>query len=269
MARCVQSSPLIPDGVKGYAPSVTASAMMLPVNIHELLGMGLRAARLEKGWRQQDASNEYRAAGLRTWTPLAVGQVENGTRKPGIGDYLLACTAVGKSLADLVPDLEDEVELGPGASIKASAIKAILGGRSPDELPPKDFRTPGDKWLAEALARSQAVRDRLEPHLEPIWDRAGRIVMREDTRHAFMPPTEAEQRAAGRLGVLPAQVKAAARVLWSRDFEEERDARVGEGAVAAQSLQARRGHASRAMLGELRGFLRDCGISGDDDGGSR
>ncbi len=234
--------------------------MMLPVNIHELLGKGLRAARLENGWRQQDASNEYRAAGLLTWTPLAVGQVENGTRKPSIGDYLMACTAVGKSLADLIPDVDEEVDLGSRTTMKASAIKAVLSGVSPDELPNADFNTPGDSWLAEAYSRGRAMRDTLEPRLRPIWDNAPRAIRREDTRHAFLPATEAEQRAADRLGVLAVQVKAASRVIWGRDFEEERDSRVGNGGVPAQSLQARRGHATRAMVEELRDYLRQCGI---------
>ena len=64
--------------------------------------------------------------------------------------------------------------------------------------------------------------------------------------------------AARRLGVEPAQVRLAARVLWRRDFSEERDARAGEASgLSPRTLQARRGHAARAMLAELGTFLRD------------
>ena len=242
--------------------------MMLPVNIHELLGMGIRAARQRRGWRQQDASKEFRSAGLPTWTPLAVGQVESGTRKPSVGDLLLACTALGVSFADLVPDVEDRVDLGSGATMKASAIRAILSGKNPGDIEVGDeIVTPGDKWLAEAVTRSLAERERVEPLLRPIWERSRRRIMREDTRRVFVPPTETEQRAAERLGVEPVQLKAAARVRWNRDFEDERDARVGDASdVAPQTLQARRGHATRAMLAELAEFLGGAGISEEHPG---
>jgi transcriptional regulator with XRE-family HTH domain len=252
---------LILDGAKRYSPSVTVSAMMLPVNIHELLGMGIRAARQEKGWRQQDASNEFRSAGLHSWTPLAVGQVESGTRKPSVGDLVLACIALGVSLADLVPDVDENVDLGAGAIVPASDLKAILSGVSAGQLEVGGIVTPGDRWLAEALARSVAERERLEPLLLPIWDMARRRILREDKRRAFLPPTEAEQRAADRLGIEPAQLKAAARTLWGQDFEQERDARAGDASgIPPATLQARRGHATRAMLADLVEFLRAAGI---------
>jgi len=42
-----------------------------------------------------------------------------------------------------------------------------------------------------------------------------------------------------------------------RDFEEERDVRVGAGpsGQSAAAVQARRGHAARAMLAELETFI--------------
>jgi hypothetical protein len=50
-------------------------------------------------------------------------------------------------------------------------------------------------------------------------------------------------------------LKGASLRLWARNFEEERDARAGVGTVAPQALQARRGHASRQMIAELREYL--------------
>ncbi len=55
-------------------------------------------------------------------------------------------------------------------------------------------------------------------------------------------------------------LKFASRILWDRNFEEERDARAGNGDAPPQTLQARRGHAARAMLDKLRDFLRDAGV---------
>ena len=246
-------------GTTLYAQSVITSAMMLPVNIHELLGMGLRAARLEKRWRQQDASKKYRAGGLKTWTPEAVGQVENGWRKPSISDYLLACIVLEMPLADLVPDVDEMVDLGTGAAVHASAVRAILAGARPNDLPARAIRTPDDVPLADLLGQRESE---IEPLIRPIWARAaGRTLLYEDLLAPFLPPTEAEERAAERLGVLPVQLKAASRVMWERDFEDERDARTGNGTALPSSLQARRGHATRAMLAELKEFMAKCGIA--------
>ena len=120
---------------------------------------------------------------------------------------------------------------------------------------------PGDAWIAEALQRARAERERIEPLLRPIWDRARQTLTGLDRHRAYMPPTETDERAADRLRVAPVQLKAASRALWARDFEEERDARVGAvAAVSPQRLQALRGHATRAILAELRDFLAACGI---------
>jgi transcriptional regulator with XRE-family HTH domain len=228
---------------------MTASAMMEPVRIHELLGAGIRGARLRRGWRQQDASREFRRAGLRTWTPVAVGQVENGARKPSIGELLLACYALRCSLADLVPDDVDElIDLGAGSTMTAGAVRALLSGTNPGELKLREIRTPGDAWLAEMYRRSAAMRDQVQPVLDRVFAGHADEVTAGDEIAALAPPTEAESRAAERIGVQPVALKAAARVLWRRDFEEERDARAGEG-------HGRRGHASRAMIAEVRDYL--------------
>jgi transcriptional regulator with XRE-family HTH domain len=236
---------------------VTASVMMEPVRIHELLGAGIRAARQRQGWRQQDASREFRRAGLRTWTPVAVGQVENGTRKPSIGELLLACYALQCSLAELVPtDVDEMVDMGVGATMTAGAIRSLLSGINPGDLRRDEIYTPGDAWWAEFYRRSAAERDRVKPLLDRVFAGADNEMTGHDELAALRTPTEAESRAAERLKIEPVVLKGAARRLWKRDFEEERDARAGEpDDLTPQTLQARRGHATRAMLAELRAFL--------------
>lgn len=80
---------------------------------------------------------------------------------------------------------------------------------------------------------------------------------------AFYAPSEADRHAARRLGVEPAVVRLAARVMWQRDFAQERDNRVGDvDELEPRSRQARRGLVTRTMLGELRESLAGAGVSG-------
>jgi transcriptional regulator with XRE-family HTH domain len=237
---------------------VTTSEMMLAMQIHELLGAGIRAARLKKGWRQQDAAARFQMYGLPTWKPVAVGQVETGVRKPSIGELLLACAALEVSVADLIPDVDEPVDLGAGATMSAAAVRALLSGRWEDfPRNPDDFAFPGETWLEGVLQQAGAVRDRQRALIQPILDRSDLDPWSEDVHRVFLPPTDAEAHAARRLEVEPVQVKAAALALWHRGFEAERDARMGEAgdAPSARTLAARRGHATRAMLAELREFL--------------
>jgi transcriptional regulator with XRE-family HTH domain len=255
--RFAWSSLLKSVGMKIYSPSVTCSAMMLPMQIHELLGAGIRAARQRKGWRQQDASARFRSYGLPTWKPGAVGQVEAGVRKPSIGELLLACAALEVSLADLVLDVDEPIDLGTGATMTAAAVKALLSGDwAAFPRRPEDFAFPGEAAMEDEIARAGAERDRQRDLLQPLIDISPRQLPPDEMHRVFLPPTDAEAHAAGRLEVEPVQLRYASRALWGRDFEEERDARAGGAEdVPSKTLQARRGHASRAMLAALKAFL--------------
>lgn len=63
--------------------------------------------------------------------------------------------------------------------------------------------------------------------------------------------SEAERRAARRLGIDPSRLAALALVRWGRSWTDERDRRAGESGDR-RSRQAMAGHATREMLGELR-----------------
>jgi transcriptional regulator with XRE-family HTH domain len=247
------------EGVKRYSPTVVASEMMLPMQIHELLGAGIRAARLRRGWRQQDAAERFRMYGLPNWNPTAVGQVETGVRKPSIGELLLACAALEVSIADLIQDVDDRIDLGTGATMTPAAVRELLSGDWPafSELPPENFDWPGEPAMDEALARAGAERDRQRRLLQPLADMPPDLDMYgEEALKVFLPPTEAEARAADRLGVEAPQLKLAALKKFGHTFEEERDARSGAvDGLSSKTVQARRGHATRAMLTELRTYI--------------
>jgi transcriptional regulator with XRE-family HTH domain len=239
--------------------------MMEPVQIHELLGQGIRAARLRNGWRQQDASARFRRSGLPTWRPVAVGQVEAGTRKPSIGELLLVCAVLEVSLADLVPDTGEPVDLGVGATMSAAAVRALLSGDVGQfiAISAGEFNYPGE---AEATERAWAERDRQRALIGPLLNGTGIDPYSGEFHTVFLEPTEAEGRAAVKLGVEPVVLRTAAFILWGRDFEAERDDRAANGGDA-RAIAARRGHATRAMLAELQELIDRAygtGAGGDD-----
>lgn len=247
-----------------------ASGKLPLMEIHELIGAGIREARERKGWRQEDAAREFQRHGLTTWRRTTVADVEAGRRHPSIGDLLLVALALDVTLADLIPDNAERVEVGNGASFTAPAVRALLSGdrEALDELPVDDYpHIPGDKMdraieaadriaeLYEQLASlpklgqqiaeiEKSLRLNVLPIKGPSWlERIG-------------PPTEAETRAASRLGVDPYLVQLASLGLWDRSFEAERDARVSVIAdEPASAIARRRGHATRAMLSQLQAYL--------------
>jgi hypothetical protein len=79
-----------------------------------------------------------------------------------------------------------------------------------------------------------------------------------DMDAAFRAPSDAERHASRRLGVDPAQIRLGALALWRRDFDQERDDRVGDvDALEPRSRQARRGLVTREMLAEMEQMLKE------------
>ena len=180
--------------------------------MHEVIGRGAAVIRKRKGWTQEQAARAYREHGLAAWRTSTVGSLEAGMRHPGIGDVLLMCAALNATLDDLLR-------------------AASESGECTVEL------APG------VTVGTQALRDRLRGG-------GGWAVTQPVAGDAA--PTEAERYAARRVGTSPAEVRRAAIALWSRNFDEERDARIeGVAAMTSRSRQARRGHVSRQMLAEI------------------
>lgn len=192
--------------------------------MHEVIAAGAAAVRRRKGWTQEQAARACRARGLATWRTSTVGSLEAGLRRPGVADVLLVCAALGTTLDGLLQAADES-------------------GERMVEL------APG------AAVSTRAIRDRLRPGsggraAAPLPDAADAA------------PTEAERRAARRLGTSPAEIRRSSAVLWSRGFDGERDARTGDvTAMAPRARQARRGHAARQMLAEIGGYLQPAGRS--------
>lgn len=142
------------------------SGKIQPMEIHELIGAGVRAARERRGWRQEDAAREFRRHGLTTWRRSTVADVEAGRRHPSIGDLVLVATALEVTLADLIPDATERVEVGTGASVTALYVRVLLSGNldAVENLPAEDWPDiPGDELdkAASSLLEAAEQVDRL------------------------------------------------------------------------------------------------------------
>jgi hypothetical protein len=166
--------------------------------------------------------------------------------------------ALEVSVADLIPDVDEMIELGDGSAMSTRAIRALLSG-SWAGFPhnPADFDYPGDTQETETLERAGAERDRQRALIQPILAMSDLDPWSASVHRVFLPPTDAEIHAARRLEVEPVQIRAASLARWKKDFTEERDARISDAETLGQrSLQARRGLATRDMISELGILLR-------------
>jgi hypothetical protein len=227
------------------------------VRMHDLIAMGVAAARQRKRWTQEEAARQFRHVGLSTWRTSTVGSLESGLRRPRLDEVLLMCAALDISVADLVPDVAQFIDLGDGAAMSPAAVRALLSGR---KLPrgEADFSYPGEATDDEAIRRAGAERDRQRALIKPMLDWASLDQWSDEVHRVFLAPSDAEKHAARRLKIEPVQVKAASLALWRKDFEAERDSRVGDTSqIEPRSRQARRGLVTREMLGSMRTFLDD------------
>jgi transcriptional regulator with XRE-family HTH domain len=237
-----------------------ASGNMEPMEIHGLIGAGIRAARERRGWRQEDAAQAFRRYGLTTWRRTTVADVEAGRRQPSIGDLVLVALALGVTVADLIPDSSERVEIGTDATITPRMVRLLLSDDQEgiDNLPVDEREHAPGNEIDRALETAGETAE--------AYTLAGQASSLSSTSATFAPPalaatelrspTETESRVARRLGVAPAIVQTASHMLWHRTFEAERDSRVRAADDEPASAKARRrGHATRAMLAELQTSL--------------
>ena len=230
-----------------------------------LCAAGIKAARQQRGWTQDDAARMFRAYGLSAWRAGTVGQMEAGLRRPRLDELVLIARALQVTLDELIPGDDELVELGGGAVMTPQGIRDLLSGgfhRDYDKRP--HGTTPFESFpgIDRVRDRAEAYRPRhehLESLLEPIAERFPGLTG-ADWDAAFYVPSDADRHAGRRLKREAAEVRLTARGLWGRDFTEERDARVGDiGEMEARSRQARRGLVTRGMLAELQASFADEG----------
>lgn len=239
--------------------------------MHELIGKGFAEARRGEGLTQEQAARRLQGRGLTAWRKSTVGQLEAGLRRPTIAEMLLLAAALQVTVDTLFPGGDDErVELGDGTTVSPRWIREMLNGefyRDPhrpiEQVPYARF--PVQDIMERLTDRLQAEREYWHARIAPIREHAeidDHYVTGVDEHRMFDPPTDTERHAAQRLDIDVRILKYTARTLFKhRDFDEERDRRVGNiDELPPRSRQARRGLVTRQMLAELDAFLDKVGF---------
>jgi hypothetical protein len=240
-----------------------------------LLGQRLRSHREGASQRQDDLARAARSYGL-SWSRATVAAIETGRRQLSVGELFLlpavlnrvigASDPVSGSLlvADLLPEREDQwVALTPRASVRVRSLRALLGAAA-EPMSEQDFDIPHRRQMRMAQAGLKESIQRWTARTETTWRRImGRPLTASDLPTLNQALEDAagavEQQTARGLRVSALAVALAARKLWDHSLTEQRDQLLGDerrGALYARTLQALRGHRTRALLVELRPLLR-------------
>jgi transcriptional regulator with XRE-family HTH domain len=197
--------------------------------LERAIGTELRRLREADGTRQDQLAAAARRYGLR-WNQATIAAVELGRRKLSLGEVALLPLVLSEALGDpnagarllsvgeLIPDVDQDVDVSPGLRLPLRTVRMLFGGPSESA-----------EWPEPSARR---------PELEAAGD--------------------AERKAARKLGVSPDAIAFGAQKLWGRSLAEERDRRLGEAARALprRSLQARRGRTTRKLVQELAPLVK-------------
>lgn len=216
-------------------------------SLRAVVGERLRSLREDRGARQEDVADAVRLAGLE-WTRSTVAAIEAGRREVSLEELLLLSLAYRLPLSFFFEG-DGRVDLTPGATATRSVIRAKLNGDT-QRWGPDDWDVPSDRVWPEFLALLTNWHSRYAWAWPDMPEGTGGMLAAAEAARAG----EAEHTVAKRFGVAPVGVSMAAFGRWGRGFTAERDRRVADEAApdaSARSLQALRGHVSRALIDEL------------------
>lgn len=215
-----------------------------PQTLEAAIAVELRRRRREAGATQDELAAAMRGLGFDGWTRSVVAAMESGSRRLSLPETIALTAALRTSLAALLKDQEDPLQLS-----------AYLDVRGPDVVPV----LAGDQQVHQTDAATLSVLDRLE-----AYTKGNAILQAADQ--------DAERRAARILGTDSLTVATAAFGQWGHSLTDERNRRVFESfggelgpdgfarkpakTVSPERLQAARGHVTRRLLRELRPAVR-------------
>lgn len=180
-----------------------------------MIGRGLANLRSATGLRQEDVAFTARHIGL-DWTRATVTAIELGRRELTATEILLLPAVLEEATGRKIPLWE---LVGEDAQVTISPEVWMSGKHVRYVL---GEANPKNEWvIGEPLAEL---------------------------------PTDAERKAAIRLGVRPERVIRRGLSRWGHRLDDERDQRLGDTSqVQARTVQARRGHITRQLIAELEG----------------
>jgi transcriptional regulator with XRE-family HTH domain len=176
------------------------------------IAAGIRVRREDLGRTQDDVARSGRELGF-DWTAAIIAAMETGKREIHFAELVAVLSILEAPLAAILQD--EAITLSDKAELSAHSL-VTLGAQIPTV-----YRR--DTQTAEAVISAAAA--------------------------------DAERKVARRLGVAPGRVSVAAYQRWGRSLTEERDARVAElvsPRANMRTIQALRGHVTRALMDELR-----------------
>lgn len=235
------------------------------------LGERLRELREVQQKRQGDMAAAARKCGLR-WTQATVAAVETGRRRLSIEELLLLPFILFEAkihkpknqerplleLADIFPK-EGMVPLTTKTRVHAEALQEILQGKFGEGWL-GHYDTPHLRQIRAKISITPEKIRRLRDELEKIFQ----ILPEANRNHRLLEEIEkevegeAEQKVARKFKVPPLAVGLAARKVWGHSLTVERDRRIakqGTNETSLRSLQATRGHVTRALLTKIRPLI--------------
>lgn len=211
-----------------------------------IIGRNLRA------WREipnPPHSQDYLARLLRMegldWSRSQLAKVERGERPVSIEELFQLIIILGFVPAWFLRGEPDEwVTLSPKVSVRPHVVSDLMNPVNP----------ASGGWLEDLRLNVPLANP---PAPDPAWPELdGHGLAVADA----WASGESERKVAARLGVDSVVVARGAWVCWGHSLVDERDARVRAQVpenAAARTIQAARGHVSRALVNELRQALAD------------
>ena len=189
----------------------------------EVIRRNMLRLRTERGWSQRHLSVLMRGQGIRQWTPNAVAQIEGGRQRADrIADVAALCAVFAITVTELL-ECNERVVLDGGEQVSVATLVSALDGRlTPPEIADLGALDTLDRYDAERKAAHVLGLDQMEFH---------------DLCHEVF--------------ILPGGIS----------FTEYRDRHAGiTEDMADSSVRARRGHATRELLMQMKQVLDRDGI---------
>jgi hypothetical protein len=250
--------------------------------MQEALAARLKARRLDSKLSQDQVAAAARDCGLE-WYRETVAAIEKGKRTLSLAEFFLLPMVWSRAqgsmhpkmeLADFLPE-EGSVRLTWQSAMTADALRAEVEGRitDPDRHMFVDFDTPMHSRIKTGIQEGVRQWGVIDEHWRAAHGESTTPnLLREISRAA---DGEAERKAASRLGVTPFQVSLAAFYRHRQSLTSARDkmvaARVADAPPAVygrrqlvrdgaeilpRTMQALRGHATRALVGGIADELK-------------
>lgn len=204
--------------------------MTTGVPLDHVIARNLRELVEERGLTHRQFASWMQALGF-DWTANRVAQTVTLRRSLGLSELAGVCNVLAVPLERLLAG-EDEIVLSttpatadrPTTTAPLAAIRAVLRDGEPASKP-----DVGRGWTAEQAVISVQLADELEDEL------------------------------ARKLGIDTAHLRALASTLYGEEgLSAERDRRTGDlSEISAGTARVRRGHATRAILAEMRQQLAE------------